>query len=474
MNICVIGCGTYGSYLIRRLLETAGPDVRITALEVGDDRTRSGEEIGIPADSPQSRAPHHGRYFGLGGTSARWGGQILFFDERDNPGGDPDWAEIVARNRRHRDRVLTTLLGPGPYARLMDDSAADAKTGVWLKYGKRNLYRQLTKAQRERVTIVRNGRATGFETAGDTVTAVRWVDDRGVASRIEADRFYLTAGAFESCRILLGYAACYRKDLGRNYGDHISTELFEIKGRPPVLDGIDLTPRFFRGSLITKRLVVRTASGRVGFAHAIVNKHVKVFSDLKAALFGRKAGRFRPWSILAGTEFLVRFAWNMLVRRRLYVHRNVWSLQLDLEQAFPNINTVGLAPARDRFGESVVRVNWAIDDADRREIDELRTALAERLRRAGFPIDDAAGTSASDAKVEDVYHPSGLVRMGSDDDAVVDMDCAVRGRTNLYHFSTAMFPSARSINPTAAAFCLIEEHLTRTPSAATRPTGPNP
>ena len=469
MTICVIGCGTYGSYLIRRLLETAGPDVRITALEVGDDRTQSGEEIGIPADSPQSRAPHHGRYFGLGGTSARWGGQILFFDERDNPHGDPDWAEIVARNRRHRDRVLTTLLGPGPYARWMDDGATDVKTGVWLKYGKRNLYRQLTRAQREQVTIVRNGRATGFETDGDTVTAVRWVDENGVVSRIVADRFYLTAGAFESCRILLGDSAAPRPaDLGRNYGDHISTELFEIHGHPPVIDGIDLTPRFFRGSLITKRLVVRTASGRVGFAHPIVNKHVKVFSDLKAALFGRKVGRFRPWSILAGTEFLVRFAWNMLVRRRLYVHRNVWSLQLDLEQAYPNVNTVDLTPSRDRFGESVVRVNWTIDDADRREIDELRTTLVGRLRRAGLPIDDGTAANATDVKVEDVYHPSGLVRMGSDNAAVVDMNCAVRGRANLYHFSTAMFPSARSINPTAAAFCLIEEHLTH------RPTGPNP
>jgi hypothetical protein len=37
--------------------------------------------------------------------------------------------------------------------------------------------------------------------------------------------------------------------------------------------------------------------------------------------------------------------------------------------------------------------------------------------------------------------------------------CQVIGIDNLYHFSTAMFPSAKSINPTAAGFCFIEKHL---------------
>src|SRR5262252_8702200 len=142
MTVCIIGCGTYGSYLIRRLLETRGADVTVVAVDVGDDRTRSGEEIGITADSPRSNAPHHGRYFGLGGTSARWGGQVLFFDDRDNPLGDPDWSDIVDRNNRYRDRVLDVLIGPGGHAEYFRADTADVKTGVWLRYGKRNLYRQ--------------------------------------------------------------------------------------------------------------------------------------------------------------------------------------------------------------------------------------------------------------------------------------------------------------------------------------------
>jgi hypothetical protein len=49
--------------------------------------------------------------------------------------------------------------------------------------------------------------------------------------------------------------------------------------------------------------------------------------------------------------------------------------------------------------------------------------------------------------------------MGFDETAPVDLQYKVRGTNNLYHFSTALFPSAKSINPTAAGFCLIEDHV---------------
>jgi hypothetical protein len=474
MKICIIGCGTYGSYLIRRLQETHGRKVSITAIDVGNERTMSSSEIGIQADSPNSRAAHYGRYFGLGGTSARWGGQILFFDERDNPKNDPDWTIIIERNKRFRERVITTLLGPGPFAGLLNQDRADIKTGIWLKYRRRNLYRQLTTEQLNGIHIVRNVRVAGFKIVNGSVHSVRWVDDRGRESQLEADRFYLTAGALESCRLLQSDPVLNKpRDLGRNFGDHISTELFEIRGVPPIVDGIDLTPRVFRGNLITQRIVVQTKSGRVGFAHPIINKQVRIFSDLKAALFGRQIRRLNPLALISGFEFLVRFAWNLFVRRRLYVHRNHWSLQFDLEQAFPNTNTVELTSDCDLFGQPIIRVNWLIDPADKSEVDDVRNTLVERLTRSGIKPHIRNSTCADESKMEDVYHPSGIMRMGSDDASVVTMDYRVRGLDNLYHFSTALFPSSRSINPTAAAFCLIEDHLDRWATGAGVDSGSN-
>ena len=51
------------------------------------------------------------------------------------------------------------------------------------------------------------------------------------------------------------------------------------------------------------------------------------------------------------------------------------------------------------------------------------------------------------------------MRLGLDKNAVLNLENRVNGMSNLYHFSTAMFPSAKSINPTGAGFCFIENHL---------------
>jgi choline dehydrogenase-like flavoprotein len=62
-----------------------------------------------------------------------------------------------------------------------------------------------------------------------------------------------------------------------------------------------------------------------------------------------------------------------------------------------------------------------------------------------------------DAKPHDAYHPVGTCRMGSDQEAVVDLDLRVRHTGNLWVLSTAVFPSAGSANPTFSMLCLGEK-----------------
>src|SRR5690242_17474144 len=110
-NICIIGCGTYGSYLLKRILDLYKGQVELTIIEIGNEKTKSEQEIGLKSTSEFSNVASAGRYFGLGGTSARWGGQILFFDERDNPENDPVWNEIIRINSLYYKPVIQNLLG---------------------------------------------------------------------------------------------------------------------------------------------------------------------------------------------------------------------------------------------------------------------------------------------------------------------------------------------------------------------------
>ncbi len=462
-KICIIGCGTYGSYLLRRLVEVKGDKVEITVIEMGCEKIQSESEIGIASESVFSHAAERGRYFGLGGTSARWGGQVLFFDERDNPDYQADWNTIVQVNKKYKTTVLEKLLGNVPNLNTILTERNNEKTGIWLKYRKRNLFKGLSKTILNTAKILKNQRVTDFKFENSTIKSVICKDKTGNEQNVFADVFYLTAGAIESCRLLLVLKQKYKlitsSDLGKNYGDHISVELFKIIGHKPLIKGTNFLPNIKHGSLITKRWLVKDSNNRIGFAHPIFNQDIKVFTSIKRMLFGRQQFEFKAKDIFEGIEFLARFGVNVLFLKKMYAHRNSWSIRLDLEQAYPNNNTISLSEKTDDFEETGVCLNWTVSKSDLDSISAIKEDLEAILIKENIPYSNVFTSKVEDTKIEDVYHPVGFIRMGHDDNAVLDMDCKVRGIQNLYHFSTAMFPSAKSINPTAAGFCFIEQNL---------------
>ena len=459
-KICIIGCGTYGAYLMRGLMEKFGDDIELTVIEMGNEKTKNESEIGITAESNASHAAEKGRYFGLGGTSARRGGQVLFFDERDNPENQSDWNTIIAINKQYRSVVLKNLLGNNPN---LPTDKRNEKTGIWLKYTKRNVFKSLNKTVLNPIKLIKNQRVTDFIIKNKEIKSIICQNTEGSPQTINADVFYLTAGAIESCRLLLALNKQHHliksTDLGKHYGDHLSVELFKIKGHKPVINGINLLPTFLNGSLITKRLIVADLNNRIGFAHPIFNKEVKVFTSIKRLLFGKQQMDFNVKDIIDGFEFLIRFGFNILFLKKMYAHRNNWSLQLDIEQAFPNDNSIDLSKNIDKYGQQAARLNWRVSAEDKQSIEAIKNDLMVILNKENINYSIVYDPNIESMKIEDVYHPVGFIRMGHDENAVLDTNCRVKGIDNLFHFSTAMFPSAKSINPTAAGFCFIEQHL---------------
>ncbi|MEL7163005.1 MAG: hypothetical protein AAFN92_19760, partial [Bacteroidota bacterium] len=333
-KICIIGCGAYGSYLLKQLLQRYDDQVDITVVEVGGEGTQNSEEIGMATEADQSKVSRLGRYFGLGGTSARWGGQILFFDDRDVADGpDSGWQHVIELNKRHRQKVLKNLLGGKKMA--IPHDRGIVKHGIWLGYFKRNLFKRLSKEERARVTWITNTRVTDLHVEEGKIRHLGLRKQNGETIQLEADTFYLTAGALESCRLLQLTSlpiAREKSDLGRNLGDHVSVELFRVFGHRPVLAGQDLTPTFIGSSLLTKRLVVTTANKRVNYAHIIVNKDVEGFSALKQAMFGKNQGKMNFGQMLQSIWFFWLFGVYLLFKREFHIHGHNWCLQWDIDQ----------------------------------------------------------------------------------------------------------------------------------------------
>ena len=82
--------------------------------------------------------------------------------------------------------------------------------------------------------------------------------------------------------------------------------------------------------------------------------------------------------VFEGIEFLVRFAFNVLILKKMYAHRNTWSLQLEMEQVYPNDNSISLSEETDKFGQRVARLNWHVSDSDRQAINDVKDYLQQK------------------------------------------------------------------------------------------------
>ena len=463
-KICIIGLGTFGSYLLKRLLEIYGDDIEITVIEIGNRKTRSESEIGLDSIAENSNVSRAGRYFGLGGTSARWGGQVLFFDKRDNPEKDETWREIVRINDQYKDLVLKNLLGENGKFDLAENDK-NIKTGIWLKYVKRNLFKRLQKKELKKINLITDHRVVDLILENNKIKKVTCKARDGRLKEIEADVFYLTAGALESCRLLLNLnektGVLNNTEIGKNFGDHISTELFWVKNAAPILAGVDFTPRLHKGSLITRRMIVVTEKGVVGFLHGVFNKDVKAFKFLKEILFGKRETTVTFSEFIGGFIFLGKFIFHLLFKNKLYVDKNQWSLQLDMEQPVPNQNRLSIAEKKDQYKEGVLKIDWDISQNDLSAIAEMRKKIEGLLQKDNLEYTPLYNPASTSNKVEDVYHPVGCLRVGNDSKAVVDFKGQVKGVENLFHFSTGIFPSAKSINPSAAVCCFVEHALVK-------------
>lgn len=128
---------------------------------------------------------------------------------------------------------------------------------------------------------------------------------------------------------------------------------------------------------------------------------------------------------------------------------------------------VTLSPRKDRFGTPLARVDWRINEAERRtllRIAELsRTALVSQGLPAPTLEDWARERRPEDIVIIDMAHTLGTTRMSNDPKAgVVDRNCKVHGLPNLYVAGGSVFPTSGHANPTLMiiAFAIrLADHL---------------
>jgi choline dehydrogenase-like flavoprotein len=501
-TVCVIGGGIAGLILATRL---AKQGVDVSLLEAGGlvFEERSQAFYRAEMSGTHHRGSNEGRFRTFGGSSIRWGGQILPFasDIFDPPPGLPalEWP-VKERDISLYYQEIQEIMGVDAYpfsSELL--SAIGCKPlpdseDIVLRFSKRAPFKKRNLAKTVGAEAIAHSKITVFTHANALELVASPANRRRIArvrvmnyARVEfsfvADFLVVSAGTIESSRLLL----CSRDvpnlhdQIGRYFHDHVAFHAarFISPARERALRR--LGPFYVKGTIHTCKFESSTAlRRREGLLHAVAYTVINEPEDsgalaVRSLLRSLQGGRLKKGVLtslppmLRGTGDVIRLLYySQVLGRRAVGKRATLSLEIDVEQAARAENRIRVSETkRDAFGLPTTIVDWKINDPEVLTAVRYAEILRAYLQKAGFDPGDWNPCLADGTRpvLDDTNHAMGGLRMGTDArSSVVDRDLAFHGLDNLYVASCAVFPSGSSSNPTFTMMALtlrLADHLAR-------------
>lgn len=448
-KFAVLGAGAYGSYICN-LLSEVYPHESIDLYDVGDEHLKTEKEVGFL--SHIIGAPYKGlqkaRFFGFGGASVKWGGQLVTFGDDDFANPTPYMKDVVELNKKWKDIVLSKfgLINKNPDERLND--SLFTKTGIWLSYFHRNLFKHFNIINNKQINIIRNARVTKILCQQKDIKGFEYIKDskKEIASGYEL--YFLSSGAFESSRLLINSGLSL--EAGKmSFSDHLSQRAFHVTSGPKI-GNQDFTFHVQGASLVTKRFVGEV-DGYSFYSQPINNEDFPFFKDLKKLLFGHQIRLNIIWDVIKNIPSCIAFAWDMLILKKLYVYKNQFYLQIDIE-APRESGYIMLNDEKDQYGEKSINVDLSILPKTGELFTKARAIVKQWLDDNHVEYTELPFSTTAD-KYEDVYHPFGMF---CDFDNVNDY---FKHFENMLVVNTGVLQRAGGINSTCAVFPLVEEYV---------------
>jgi choline dehydrogenase-like flavoprotein len=492
-QICLIGAGAAGLYLATQL---ANQGLQVLIVEAGsktcvDTKTIGFEPVFTAAPYPGATL---GRFFGVGGSTARWGGALVphsEVDRRDRGALGNSWDRIVELVAARSQAVLQQLGYPqqGNFfsfpdsllpdtASLLKRSGIDLQSGLYLPFQQKNLRGLLSHrpASSGDLTIVFNAVAHRWQpqsgSQGWRLGELTAIARNGHQLTVRARQFVIAAGAIESTRLLLEMDESSSRSLfkptmalGHYLGDHLSLPIADVTeaslGRASHL----FAPRFVGDWMRSFRFLERATQPSLprSFAHFIFDHQTAGFELAKTVLSSVQQRRLPSLDLAQvsqGVGGLVGLAYGRYAQSRLHIPAGTPThLSLDMEQIPAYGNRISLTDRKDGYGRRVVSIDWQISDQDRAMLAKVAHSFLSKWpgAAAGLPSLQPKVMGESTCKPYDAYHPTGTCRLGDGPEAVVDSNLRVWGSENLWVVSTAVLPSAGTANPTFTLLCLAHD-----------------
>lgn len=490
-QVCVIGAGIAG-LVVSRKLALAGIDVVV--LEAGGHSLEtSGQRLF--ASAGQTGQAHvgtmEGRFRVFGGTSLRWGGQLLATSGGAVawPVGEEELAPFVTEAERllgvdelpfdAADFFAATRM-PIPEM-LAELGEVDARVSKWMPFPRRNLALTLGKDLLKQARVYLHAQVVELVLAPECsrMATVVVQTPAGTRVRFEAKHVVLAAGTVETARLLLASRSVMPEgvgnmhgQVGRNFHDHVTVPAATFTGaararvvrevRPWVFGGTLHSPKFEASRALCERLELNPILAHIAIAEP-EGSGIAVVRELLTALQRGELGNALtthamkiPGAVVEGVRLMLE---AKLRHRRFISDAAELKLQFNVAQDVPSSSRITLGEEMDEHGLPQVVLDWRVTEHELNSLRGYAKYLKGQFEAAGLVgvewLPELFVQNAPLPGLEDARHAMGGACMGVDPQtSVVDAEMRVHGVENLSVSGTATFPDGSPQLPTLTMMAL--------------------
>lgn len=489
-EVCIVGAGAAGICLA---VELARQGKSVMVLEGG------GRWMEEAAQEPYRsevvghvhRGVHEGRFRVHGGTTTRWGGQILELSPEDferrpwiaGSGWPVSREELGPFYRR-------ALEFEGLGGALTEDAAVWRALGMeeprfpvmqtyltrWCPEPDFARLHAKTLEASERVQVWLHANALELLLEGETARGLRCKTQTGDEIVVEAREFVFCMGTIECVRFFLqpreGGLPWNRSGLlGRHFQDHIDANAAKVSPKDRrrfarlfdniFLGGFKYHPKLRLQAEEQQRAEVLNCAATMSFASELDDAMGATKTTAKHLLRGRW-GEVKAAEVLRSAKhapLLVRQTLRYALRHRAYNPASAWiALRVHCEQRPDGESSIRLGEERDSLGLLRTRLDWRISELELRTIRSFAETAAGSLHEvADVTVDEAlaAGDPAFAERCDDSNHHMGGMKMAAaPGDGVVTPELQLHGTRNVSVCSGAVFPTSGFSNPTHTVIAL--------------------
>jgi choline dehydrogenase-like flavoprotein len=493
-DLLIVGAGIAGLVLADAL---RGSGRQVDVLEAGGASLEPESQALYAAE--MAATPHlgttEGRFRVYGGSSIRWGGQLLPLAAHDfaqrshvphsgwplNPTELSPYLrqceQLLGVNHALYDAgLLEQLPQPRP---CLSESDLQLRFSKWAPFRCRNVARSLGRRCQEDPTtrIFLHASVTAIELHGDGrhVQGVQVRTLSGASFRFRTRQVVIAAGTIESTRLLLASRSVHSSGignhsnhLGRWFHDHLSIKAAVLQPRrrrellqrlaPWYLGAVRHTLKLESTAAWQARQGCLNVMGHFVFEAPNTSGFAWLRQQLQARQSGATEGQAVPAPYLeklpAESFDLAYLAWKHLVRKRRWCPAGAEiTLYIDTEQQPNPDSRISLSEHRDALGMPKAVVQWQWGEPERQAFAAYRQLFQSQWQAWNFGDihwnESFEPGSGWERNVSDIYHLMGGTRMAADpSQGVVDAQLRVHGLNNLFVASCSVFPTGGSSNPT--------------------------